>query len=173
MNSWSFLETHHQLHQRRSDASPHTSYLFEFLKNNPRRQRPGERLSSIAEIRTPSIQKKSRNRLSLERARSIALGSPLSTASRESLGQPESGAIQQPGLGKGTPADRCGSRGCSQGERRPLPSRLGHIRVVALKLVWAPEAGTPAMTDISVKRRPAPASASAAGGAPFGATTTM
>ena len=34
------LETHHQLHQRRSDASPHTSYLFEFLKNIPGRQRP-------------------------------------------------------------------------------------------------------------------------------------
>ena len=35
------LETHHQLHQRRSDASPHTSYLFEFLKSDPRRQRSG------------------------------------------------------------------------------------------------------------------------------------
>jgi len=27
------------LHQRRIDASPCTSYLFEFLKNIPRRQR--------------------------------------------------------------------------------------------------------------------------------------
>ena len=35
------LETHHQLHQRRIDASPHTSYLFEFLNNYPRRQRSG------------------------------------------------------------------------------------------------------------------------------------
>ena len=32
--------SNHQLHQRRIDASPHTSYLFEFLKNDPRRQRP-------------------------------------------------------------------------------------------------------------------------------------
>jgi hypothetical protein len=54
------LETHHQLRQRHSDASPHTSYLFEFLKNNPRRQRPGQRLPSIARFPIPSITARSR-----------------------------------------------------------------------------------------------------------------
>ena len=32
--------SNHQLHQRRIDASPCTSYLFKFLKNVPWRQRP-------------------------------------------------------------------------------------------------------------------------------------
>jgi hypothetical protein len=41
MNDWSFGTRNHQLHQRHNDASPHTNYLFEFLKNDPRLQRPG------------------------------------------------------------------------------------------------------------------------------------
>jgi hypothetical protein len=43
------------LRQRRSDASPHTSYLFKFLKNAPGRQRSRERLSSITDLQTSSI----------------------------------------------------------------------------------------------------------------------
>jgi hypothetical protein len=37
---WSFGTRIIELHQRRIDASPCTSYLFEFLKNVPGRQRP-------------------------------------------------------------------------------------------------------------------------------------
>jgi hypothetical protein len=37
---WSFGTRIIELHQRRIDASPCTSYLFKFLKNNPGRQRP-------------------------------------------------------------------------------------------------------------------------------------
>ena len=60
MNSWSFLETHHQLHQRCIDASPHTSYLFEFLKNAPEATRARGELPSIARFWTPSITARSR-----------------------------------------------------------------------------------------------------------------
>jgi hypothetical protein len=56
MNNWSFLLETLINCTKGADASPHTSYLFEFLKSYPRRQRSGERLSSIADFETSSIQ---------------------------------------------------------------------------------------------------------------------
>jgi hypothetical protein len=60
LNNWSF-GTRINTHQRRHDASPHTNYLFEFLKSVPGRQRSRERLRSIAQIQGPSMHGKSRN----------------------------------------------------------------------------------------------------------------
>jgi hypothetical protein len=54
MNDWSFWNSS-SIALKAVDASPHTSYLFKFLKSYPRRQRSGERLSSIAGFEGPSI----------------------------------------------------------------------------------------------------------------------
>jgi hypothetical protein len=59
MNDWSFWNSS-SIALKAKDASPHTSYLFEFLKSYPRRQRSGERLSSIADFQGPSTTGKSR-----------------------------------------------------------------------------------------------------------------